>query len=124
MPARVPLLVGWAGGPPAERLSSLDREDLLGRALRSLSRQLGVSRQRLTSRLGGWWSHDWQHDPFARGAYSYSLVGGRDSARQLSRPTEETLFFAGEAADAEGRNGTVHGAIASGRKAATLVLKR
>ena len=124
MPARVPLLVGWAGGPPAERLSSLDREDLLGRALRSLSRQLGVSRQRLTSRLGGWWSHDWQHDPFARGAYSYSLVGGSDAARQLSRPTDGTLFFAGEAADAEGRNGTVHGAIASGRSAARLVMKR
>ena len=124
MPARVPLLVGWAGGPPAERLSLLDREELLGRALRSLSRQLGVSRQRLTARLGGWWNHDWQHDPFARGAYSYSLVGGSEAARELSRPAEGTLFFAGEAADGEGRNGTVHGAIASGRNAARLVLKR
>ena len=121
-PARVPLLVGWSGGPPAERLSALGREDLLGRALRSLSRQLGVSRQRLTSRLGGWWNHDWQHDSFARGAYSYSLVGGSDAARQLSRPADNTLFFAGEAADAEGRNGTVHGAIASGRDAARLVM--
>lgn len=124
MPARAPLLVGWAGGPPAERLSTLERGELLGRALRSLSRQLGISRQRLTSHLGGWWNHDWQHDPFARGAYSYTVVGGSDAARQLARSASGTLFFAGEAADAEGRNGTVHGAIASGRKAGELVLKR
>jgi monoamine oxidase len=30
-----------------------------------------------------------------------------------------TIFLAGEATDAEGRNGTVHGAIASGKRAAT-----
>jgi len=34
-----------------------------------------------------------------------------------------TLFFAGEATDAEGRTGTVHGAIASGRRAAAQVEK-
>ncbi len=123
MPVRVPLLIGWAGGPPGQQLSGLDRDELLGRALRSLSRQLGMSRQRLTSHLGGWWSHDWQRDPFARGAYSYSLVGGADAARKLARPVEGTLFFAGEAADAEGRNGTVHGAIASGRAAAKLAMR-
>src|SRR5688500_13257702 len=124
MPLRVPLLTGWAGGPPAQALSGLNRDELLGRTLRALSRQLGVSRQRLTSRLGGWWSHDWQQDPFSRGAYSYSLVGGANAARQLARPVEGTLYFAGEAADSEGRNGTVHGAIASGRSAAELVLKK
>jgi uncharacterized protein with NAD-binding domain and iron-sulfur cluster len=32
------------------------------------------------------------------------------------------LFFAGEAADAEGRTGTVHGAIGTGYRAAASVL--
>lgn len=33
-----------------------------------------------------------------------------------------TLYFAGEHADREGRNGTVHGAIASGWRAADQIL--
>lgn len=38
-----------------------------------------------------------------------------------ARPVEGTLFFAGEAAGAEGRNGTVEGALASGLRAAKQV---
>jgi len=70
------------------------------------------------SQLEGFWTHDWDTDPFARGAYSYPLVGGSQAAKQLSRPIENTLWIAGEVADADGRNGTVHGAIRSGRAAA------
>jgi monoamine oxidase len=33
-----------------------------------------------------------------------------------------TLFFAGEATQSDGRNATVHGAIASGQRAAKQVL--
>jgi monoamine oxidase len=66
--------------------------------------------------------HDWSRDPFSRGAYSYVRVGGVDAARVIARPLQETLFFAGEAADAGGRNGTVEGAIESGRRAAKAVL--
>jgi len=35
---------------------------------------------------------------------------------------ENTLFFAGEATDATGHNGTVHGAIASGRRVVREIL--
>ena len=69
------------------------------------------------------WSHNWLRDPFARGAYSYMLVGGSDAPAKLARPLERTLFFAGEAADPEGRTGTVHGAISSGRRAAAQVIR-
>lgn len=67
------------------------------------------------------WLHDWEHDPFSRGAYSYQTVGGADAPATLARPLRGTLFFAGEAADPEGRNGTVHGAIATGQRAAAEV---
>ncbi|MGA8493419.1 MAG: FAD-dependent oxidoreductase, partial [Terriglobales bacterium] len=40
----------------------------------------------------------------------------------LGSPIENTLFFAGEATDTTGHNGTVHGAIASGRRAAQEIL--
>ena len=67
------------------------------------------------------YSHNWQNDPFSRGAYSYGKAGARDAQSALARPVANTLFFAGEATDIGGHNGTVHGAIASGRRAATEI---
>jgi monoamine oxidase len=67
------------------------------------------------------WTHDWEHDPFSRGVYSYQTVGGVDAPGELARPLRGTLFFAGEAADPEARTGTVHGAIATGQRAAEEV---
>ena len=69
------------------------------------------------------WTHDWSRDPLARGAYSYPLVGGADAAAALAEPVEDTLWFAGEASAPEGTNGTVHGAMESGREAARTLLK-
>jgi len=40
----------------------------------------------------------------------------------LAAPLAGTLFFAGEATDSRGEQGTVHGAIASGKRAAAEVL--
>ena len=50
-------------------------------------------------------------------------VGGEGGPAELARPLRGTLFFAGEAADLEGRTGTVHGAIATGRRAAREAMK-
>jgi monoamine oxidase len=72
--------------------------------------------------LRGYYYHDWQRDPFARGAYSYVLVGA-DAARQsLAAPLADTLFFAGEATDTEGETATVTGALQSGIRAAREAL--
>ena len=65
--------------------------------------------------------HDYASDPFARGAYSYTRVGGHRAAEQLSRPLDDRLFFAGEATDAE-YEGSVAGALASGVRAAHQVI--
>jgi hypothetical protein len=48
-------------------------------------------------------------------------MGGDGAQRELSAPLAGTLFFAGEACD-EGHFGTVHGAIASGKRAARELL--
>lgn len=117
-PAHLPVMVGWAGGPSALRLAGRPHEEIRDRAVTSLAKNLGVSRRRVSSQLEECWTHDWQRDPYSRGAYSYALVGGARAAVHLARPVEETLWLAGEAADAEGRTGTVHGAIGSGRRAA------
>jgi monoamine oxidase len=69
------------------------------------------------------WTHNWEADPYTRGAYSYIVVGGDDAPAKLARPLRRTLFFAGEASDPDGRTGTVHGAIATGHRAAKQVLR-
>jgi monoamine oxidase len=122
-PMRTSVIVGWRGGPGARRLSQLGADELESRAVTSLARQLRISRQRLRALVDCFWTHDWEHDPFARGAYSYVAVGGSDATAALARPLRRTLFFAGEAADTEGGTGTVDGAISSGRRAAKQVLR-
>jgi monoamine oxidase len=122
-PVRAPLLVAWSGGPPGRALSEHPLAEREARVLAALARQLGMSIRRLERALLECWTHDWEHDPFARGAYSYPLVGGSDAARTLARPIARTLYFAGEAVAPEARWGTVHGAIASGRHAAAALLR-
>jgi len=121
-PLRTPLLVGWAGGPPATALAAEGESVVVERALDGLARGVGMSRSRLDALVVGHWYHDWDADPYARGAYSYGVVGGIDAPRVLAEPLDGTLFFAGEATDGDGRSGTVHAAIASGRRAAGEVL--
>ena len=121
-PAEVPMITGWAGGPAADALAGLTRKRLVDRALESLQTLFGARRGKLESLLVGWHRHDWTGDPYSRGAYSYEGVGGANAPRALGRPISETLFFAGEATEPD-ENGTVPGAIASGRRAARLILR-
>jgi monoamine oxidase len=117
-PVVAPVLVGWHGGPGASALSQLASEQIEDAAIAALSRQLGVPARKLRGLVEAAWTHDWEHDPFSRGVYSYQMVGGKDAPAALAKPLRGTLFFAGEASDAEGRTGTVHGAIATGERAA------
>lgn len=119
LPIRAPLLVGWAGGPRADRLRSDGA--LVDQAVRSLSLILNTSTAEINSQLEASYVHDWQDDPFSRGAYSYVPVNGLEAQQVLSQPLDNKLFFAGEATCA-GHVGTVHGAIQSGQRAAKEIL--
>jgi monoamine oxidase len=116
-PLRTGLVVGWAGGPAAIALGA-QPDRLVPRALSSLADTLGIDRRVLVRHLVSSFAHDWSRDPYSRGAYSYALVGGSEAAQRLARPVRGTLFFAGEATEVEGRTATVHGAIATGYRAA------
>jgi monoamine oxidase len=121
-PVRDAALVAWAGGPTADALAGLDASELTRRAVDTLSRVLRVDRARLDALLLSSDSYDWSDDPFARGAYTYALAGGARAAERLAEPVEATLYFAGEALSPAGHTGTVHGALASGRRAAARLL--
>lgn len=118
LPIRVPLLVGWAGGTQAEKIMNSGKAQILDFAFDSLQYIYGVPRKRIEDLLQFSHIHNWHDDPFTRGAYSYVPVHGLEAQAQLARPIENTLFFAGEATNTDGHLGTVHGAIATGLRAA------
>ncbi len=117
-PLRGSTLTAWLGGPRAAALVDLPASAIAERALSGLARSLGMPVSRPESLVTGSWYHDWQHDPFTRGAYSYGVVDGIDAPRVLMQSIADTLFLAGEHTDPDGRSGTVHAAIMSGRGAA------
>jgi monoamine oxidase len=121
-PSTAAMLTGWVGGDAAAPFLGRSAAGVADAALRSLARSLGVRAGSLEERLLRADLHDWSADPFARGAYSYAGVGGAGAASRLARPVAGTLFFAGEATDAE-QTGTVSGAVASGRRAAARLLR-
>jgi monoamine oxidase len=121
-PDKAPLLVGWVAGPQVSRLGAARGEGLLDPALDSVANALGVPRPVLDRQLRGGHTHDWQADPFSRGAYSNVLAGGLDAHKTLAEPVEQTVFFAGEATCGGGYNATMEGALESGWRAAKEVL--
>jgi monoamine oxidase len=122
VPLRAPLLVAWAGGPRALRVSNnAAPEEVVRRAVAALQTMFG-KRCNVEDQLEAAYYNDWQQDPFARGAYSYVTVGAGNARSLLAAPIANTLFFAGEATDTEGEPATVAGALQSGSRAAREVL--
>jgi len=64
----------------------------------------------------------WHDDPWVRGSYSARSVSSPLRDAELSTPIGP-LFFAGEHTAPPPDSGTVHGAIASGRRAASQVVR-
>ena len=116
-------LTGWSGGPQAAKLAGRSAEGIFERALSSLSRIWNVPKQTLRRAVVGRETHNWSSDPFSRGAYSFIAAGVDDAAEKLREPMQDTLFFAGEATADGAEVGTVHGAHASGLRAAEEVRK-
>ncbi len=124
MPRKDPIIMGWAPFRSAERLSGQTESFVIEHAVRSLAKTLNLSYAELEKLLDKAHLHDWQSDPLSRGAYSYGKVGAVEALEILAQPIDGKLFFAGEATNTEGHNGTVHGAIRSGYRAAEQILKQ
>jgi monoamine oxidase len=121
-PVLTPILTGWAGGHAADALLAEGETAMADRALDTLAKTFGMRRRAIDDLLAGMYTHNWQSDPFSRGAYSYAGVGGTGAHQALAKPIRSTLFFAGEATNGE-QTGTVAGAIESGRRASRELLK-
>jgi monoamine oxidase len=115
-------ITGWIGGPRSAALTGLDVKMLADKACTTLGRIFGLRKERVQELLKGCYTHDWQYDRFALGAYSYVATGGLDASKQMTEPVADTLFFAGEHTDVTGHWGTVHAAMRSGLRAAEQIL--
>jgi monoamine oxidase len=122
-PLRENIVVAWAAGSAGERLIGLAPAEIRSATIKSVSATFGIPDRQVEAQLIAIYFHDWSADPFARGAYSYPGVGDLKAPQKLAEPLDETLFFAGEATDFQGANGTVHGAIESGYRAAHELLR-
>jgi monoamine oxidase len=118
------VITAWAGGPKADDLALCSPVEIMQAAVASLGQMFGVEPERARHYVASAQFHDWRKDPFARGAYSYMPIGAARAGRALGTPVSKTLFFAGEATARAGLQGTVHGAIESGIRAAQEILNR
>ena len=122
LPSHAPVLTGWIGGPRAEALTGREPDEVLRHAIESLASLFGRDAGWFRARLRRFHFHDWGADPYTGGAYSYGGLGAIEARAALAAPVAGTLVLAGEAVAQAGRNATVHGALASGRLAAALLL--
>ncbi|HEY0041934.1 MAG TPA: NAD(P)/FAD-dependent oxidoreductase, partial [Flavisolibacter sp.] len=120
-PNEEPLLTGWVGGPKAALLQNLDREQLVNKAIYSLSRIFNIDVLHLQQKLIAAEYYDWAEDPHFYGAYSYEVLQGEEYMKQILTPVEQTLFFAGEGLHHGSEIGTVEAALQSGRSVAQQV---
>jgi monoamine oxidase len=121
LPVRANILVAWAGGTTAERLATTSGEERTALALECAGRYFGDTAA-IEAEFECAYQHDWQCDPFARGAYTYAVVGGERAREALAAPIERTLWIAGEATASAGEGGTVAGALESGLRAAREIV--
>jgi monoamine oxidase len=122
-PLRTNCLTAWCGGPKAQQMARLPKDQIVTKALTSLSELTGESVRKLKQLLVSVYRHNWSQDPFSLGAYTYVCKDGHEASRQLSHPVEGSIYFAGEGYQTDSSRGTVHGALRSGRHAADLILK-
>jgi Monoamine oxidase len=122
-PLKAPVLTAWAPAEAAERLSHLPDHEICEQAIQAAARVLHTPLEFCREQLLTAYTHNWQTDHYSGGAYSYVAEGGSEVQRELAAPISGTLFFAGEATNFAGHHGTVHGAIATGHRAAGEILR-
>ncbi|NML63658.1 FAD-dependent oxidoreductase [Hymenobacter sp. RP-2-7] len=122
LPAATPQLTGWLAGPAAQQLAMASDDEILRRALESLSYVLAVTPKALEAQLCAHYVCNWGCDPYAQGAYSYPTVGASAARAALGASVASTLFFAGEGVYEGPAAGTVEAALVSGQQAARAML--
>jgi monoamine oxidase len=111
------VVTAFASGDWARELLALGETGALEKGVRTLETELNRNLQPTASHLV-----NWPEDPFALGGYSVATPGHAGARDELARPVGNRLYWAGEATAPNRMAATVHGAYASGRRAASEIL--
>src|SRR5579863_6324934 len=92
-PNQAATITGWIGGPKAalflQRVAARGGSDaLMMECLETLAKIFSLSVEELRTRLLSWHSHDWQHDEFTLGAYSYAPADAVDASDRMTEPVQ------------------------------------
>ncbi len=120
-PDESPLLTGWLAGPNAEHTEH-NTEALFNKALHSLAYLFDSTEEAIRKELATWQIMNWFADPYARGAYAYTTLNTNAARETLSKPLQDTIYFAGEAMYNGPAMGTVEAALASGQEVARQMI--
>lgn len=117
-----PMLEATVAGSKAHVFEALDPKERADQCVTCLRRTFGGA---AVPELRTFYYTSWSQDPYARGAYSYWRKGATETdVDELARPLEDApLFFAGEATSVE-YQGSLAGAMESGRRVANEVMAR
>jgi monoamine oxidase len=121
-PLTHPVLTGWLSGPKVLNYINMSSNEILDIALTSLANSLDKSITKIKRELVTANIVNWAADRFARGAYTYATLATAAAKKELAKPVNGTVFFAGEALHAGTEMGTVEAALASGVVAAANVV--
>lgn len=114
LPDKAPIITGWLGGPPAEEFRQVPEEEILEKALESLS---SFFRKPLPA-LESYHILNWVDDPQTLGSYSYDTPFSKEARNVLNTPIADTIYFAGEALYEGNHPGTVEAALITGKNVA------
>ena len=112
-----PILLGFTAGDHSRQLEQLSDDEIIADAMNVIQKMYGDD----TLEPVDYVRTKWSSDPFSKGAYSYTGVGGTESDyAALAAPVMNRVFFAGEATYID-YTATVNGAYLSGlREAANI----
>ena len=116
------VLTAWIGGRRVNQIQNFNEQKIKEAAIDCLSQFCPYSQKELEQNVCQTFYHNWTHDPFSQGAYSYLTPGSMNAPELLAKPIDKKLYFAGEATAQNNQTSTVHGAFESGKRAAKEIL--
>ena len=123
LPLENNLLIGWAGGPVANRIAAHTDDELLEIGLRSAASIFGINIEECKNNLCQSFVFNWSANKNSLGAYSYATPASRAALEILNKSLIGTVFFAGEGLFEGEYPGTVEAAFMIGKQAAMKMIE-
>lgn len=115
-------VTAWAGGEKAIKMGKKLPGEHQQQAVLEFAQLCKTTLNKMRSRILSIHEHDWNHDPFSLGAYTYPTFSNSKTPPTLQTVWSDTLYFAGELFDPI-HNGTVEGALNSGKQTARKMIR-